>query len=321
ILKRTYESGDKHDTYYVYDTYGNLTYVIPPKVAGAISEEVLNGLCYQYKYDDRNRLVEKKLPGKQWEFIVYDKLDRPVATGPAFSPFKDESAQGWLITKYDAFSRPVYTGWYDQSSNAVIRKSLQDTQNAAKTLFEKKETSGTIDQIAVNYSNANAPTNFKLLTVTYYDTYDYPDAPVIPTTIEGQPVLANTKGMTTGNWTRVATTALATIGETTTTVYDDIKGRPIRINLKNHLGGYTLTDSKLDFSGKALYTITRHKRTLGDNELVVREDFTYTPQDRLLSHTHQINGGIVQLLTSNNYDALGQLESKNVGDTGGNSRQ
>jgi hypothetical protein len=40
----------------------------------------------------------EKLPGKQWEFIVYDKLDRVTATGPALSPFSDTAvgAVGWL---------------------------------------------------------------------------------------------------------------------------------------------------------------------------------------------------------------------------------
>src|SRR6218665_51420 len=61
VLKRTYDGGEKHDTYYVYDIYGNLTYVIPPKAEGNIDFNVLSGLCYQYKYDDKNRLVEKKL--------------------------------------------------------------------------------------------------------------------------------------------------------------------------------------------------------------------------------------------------------------------
>lgn len=320
VLKRTYDSGEKHDTYYVYDIYGNLTYVLPPKVASAINDDVLNGLCYQYKYDNRNRLVEKKLPGKQWEFIVYDKLDRPVATGPAFSPFKDENAEGWLITKYDAFSRPIYTGWYNQSSNSVIRKSLQDAQNLATVLFETKQTSGTIDEIPAYYSNTIEPINFRLLTVNYYDNYAYPNAPSIPTKIEDQDVLTNAKGLATGSWTRVLTTALAKLGETTTTVYDD-NGKPIRTTIQNHYDGYTSTDSKLDFTGKALFTITRHKRTSGDVELVVREEFTYSAQDRLLTHTHQINGGTVQLLASNKYDQLGQLESKNIGDSSGNARQ
>ncbi|WP_264530379.1 RHS repeat-associated core domain-containing protein [Flavobacterium sp. N502540] len=312
ILKRTYNSGNRHDTYYVYDIYGNLTYVMPPKVTGAVNDDVLNGLCYQYKYDYRNRLVEKKLPGKQWEFIVYDKLDRLVATGPAFSPFKDETAEGWLITKYDAFSRPVYTGWSSQTSNSATRKALQDAQNTAAVLFETKQSSGTIDDIPVYYSNNIAPTNFKLLTVTYYDDYAFPNAATKPVTIEEQPVLDNAKGLVIGSWTRALTMASETLGETTTTFYDR-KARAISTRTQNYLSGYTNIDSKLDFIGKSLYTITKHKRTSGDTELTIREEYTYSPQDRLLTHTHQINGGTVELLAENTYDDLGQLIVKNVG--------
>jgi RHS repeat-associated protein len=320
VLKRTYESGIKHDTYYVYDTYGNLTYVIPPKADGAITEEALNGLCYQYKYDNRNRLAEKKLPGKQWEFIVYDKLDRPVATGPANSPFKEDTAVGWLITKYDAFSRPIYTGWLNSTANASSRKTMQDAQNTTAVLFETKQISGTIDGIAVNYSNAIAPTTFKLLTVNYYDNYDYSNAATVPAAVEGQHVLANAKGLSTGSWTRALGLASAITGETTSTFYDS-KARPIHTYTQNYLGGHTISSSKLDFTGKPEYTITKHKQATGAVELAIKEEFTYSPQDRLLTHTHQINGGVVQLLADNKYDELGQLISKKVGNNTGNPLQ
>jgi RHS repeat-associated protein len=311
VLKRAYESGTKHDTYYVYDQYGNLTYVLPPMFTNATGQ--LDGLCYQYKYDNRNRLAEKKLPGKQWEFIVYDKLDRPVATGPTFSPFKDDTALGWLITKYDVFGRPIYTGWYSYVSNSYARKSLQDTQDSAKVLYETKQTSGAIDGIPAFYTNTVDPKSIKLLTVNYYDNYVFPNVPAIPTTVEGQNVLANTKTLATGSWTRAITTASATLGETAAIFYD-AKARPIRSAVTNYLGGYTNTDSKLDaFSGQLQYTISKHKRTTGDAELVVKEVFTYSSQDRLLTHTHQINGGAIQLLAANTYDELGQLTSKKVG--------
>ncbi|MFB3386609.1 DUF6443 domain-containing protein [Flavobacterium sp. LAR06] len=316
VLKRTYDGGVKHDTYYVYDIYGNLTYVLPPKAEGTITPEILNNLCYQYKYDYRNRLVEKKLPGKDWEFIVYDKLDRPVATGPALSPFKDDTAVGWLITKYDAFNRPILTGWSSQAVSSAARYSLQTTQNAAATLFETKQTSGTIDGIAAYYSNAITPTSFKLLTVTYYDNYTFPNAPAVPTTVESQSVLVNVKTLATGSWTRAVSTPTSIAGETSAIFYDG-KARPIRNYTQNHLGGYTSTDSSLDFLGKTMYTISRHKRTASDTELTVKEVFTYSPQDRLLTHTHQINGGAIQLMAANTYDALGQLMSKNVGNSTG----
>lgn len=36
VLKRSYNNDEAHDTYYVYDDFGNLTYVIPPKAADII---------------------------------------------------------------------------------------------------------------------------------------------------------------------------------------------------------------------------------------------------------------------------------------------
>ena len=110
VLKRTYNNEEAHDTYYIYDQFGNLTYVIPPLAEGVATQIKLDNLGYQYKYDGRNRLVEKKLPGKDWEFIVYDKIDRPIATGPAYNPYGDGTL-GWMITEYDAFGRVMQTGW------------------------------------------------------------------------------------------------------------------------------------------------------------------------------------------------------------------
>ncbi len=326
ILKRTYESGAKHETYYVYDLFGNLTYVFPPLVntSNAVTQTILDGLCYQYKYDARNRLVEKKIPGKQWEFMVYDKLDRVIATGPAFSPFTDAVAPnniGWLITKYDAFNRSVYTGWKQSTTvTAAGRVVLQNQQNAlTTTLNETKATSTTIDAVAVGYTNVVAPTAFKLLIVNYYDDYNYPDAPTTFGTVLTQPVYYNNttqkpKGMPTGSWVRVLETSALANAEKSYILYD-YKARPIRSYMQNYMGGYTQTDSNLDFAGKTIYTETRHKRIATSTELLTRENFTYTAQDRLLTQTHIINGGTPQLIAKNTYNELGQLTSKNVGGT------
>lgn len=325
VLKRAYEAGVKHDTYYVYDQYGNLAFVIPPLVnsSTAITTTLLDDLCYQYKYDYRNRLVEKKLPGKQWEFIVYDKLDRVVAIGPAFSPFSDSAvgAVGWMITKYDIFNRPIYTGW--ELSATIIsadRKSKQNTIDALSTLSESKTTTPTtIDSLTgiAYYTNSVAPTSFKLLTINYYDDYDFQSfTPAIAYTT---PVAYNNstlkpQGLPTGSWVRVLMTLSATTAESSYILYD-AKARPVKTYSTNYLGGYTQIDSSLDaFSGRLNYTETRHKRLSGDPELYIKEVYTYSAQDRLMTHTHQIGtSGTPQLLASNTYDELGQLISKNVG--------
>jgi RHS repeat-associated protein len=329
VLKRTFENNIAHDTYYVYDIYGNLTYVIPPLAAEktSLTTAILDGLCYQYRYDHRNRLVEKKLPGKQWEFIVYDKLDRVVATGPAVSPFSNLSTSiGWLLTKYDAFNRPVLTAWWPPTTTtpatAVGRKTLQDSYNGSTAVLNETKiataTNTTVNGVAYRYSNVAYPpaTTFHVLTVNYYDDYNFPAAPTLPASVEGQTVYYNNTikpiGLPTGSWTRVPETSTLYKSERSYSLYDS-KARPIRSYTTNHLGGYTYVDSKIDFAGKTLYTITRHKRLSTSTELKTREDFSYSDQDRLLTQSHQINSQAKELLANNSYNELGQLTSKKVG--------
>jgi RHS repeat-associated protein len=319
ILKRTFNNSIAHETYYVYDQFGNLTYVIPPLVTSVSTE--LDGLCYQYKYDARNRLVEKKLPGKQWEYIVYDKLDRVVATGPAYNPWGGgDTNKGWLITKYDVFNRPVYTAWNGMLVNSSSdRKKMQTGIDSSNILSESKSTAtSTIDAVATKYTNTVFPTSFKLLTVNYYDSYDFPNAPTIPEQIEGQNTQStNLKGMPTGSWVRVLDNASSTTNETSYTVYDT-RYRPIRSYTKNYLGGYTQVDTKLDWAGKTLYTITSQRRTNASELFTVKDRFEYSPQDRLTKHVQQLTSPTLlpeQLITLNTYDQLGQLTSKKVGGT------
>ena len=319
ILKRTFNNSIAHETYYVYDQFGNLTYVLPPLVTNVSTE--LDGLCYQYKYDARNRLVEKKLPGKQWEYIVYDKLDRVVATGPAYNPWGGgDTNKGWLLTKYDVFNRPVFTAWNSLPVNSSLdRKKIQTGVDSSNILSESKSTAtSTIDAVTIKYTNTVFPTSFKLLTINYYDSYDFPNASPIPTQVEGQNTQStNLKGMPTGSWVRVLDAVGSTSNETSYTVYDT-KYRPIRSYTKNYLRGYTQVDTKLDWAGKTLFTVTSHKRTDASELFTIIDRFEYSPQDRLTKHVQQLTTPTLlpeQLLTLNTYDELGQLISKNVGGT------
>lgn len=320
ILKRTYnqEPGQSPvplDTYYVYDQYGNLTYVLPPKrtTSGVID---LGKYCYQYKYDSRNRLIEKKLPGKTWEFLVYDKLDRVVATGPAINPWGGlDTDTGWLVTQYDAFGRVAYTGWVAATGFGTTLR--RDMQLLTWNITAKTTSSVSINSISVYYTNtlpSSLQSGFKLLTVNYYDNYVYPNAtaPTSSTQVEGVNVQVDCKGLPTGTWVRALQTATA--GELSYTFYDK-KGRPLRTRTTNYLGGYTQLDSKLGFDGRVLYAVTRHKRLIGNTELKTTETFDYTAQDRLLSQTHQIGSQATQLMAFNTYNAIGQLTSKKVGNT------
>src|SRR5690606_36500789 len=123
------------------------------------------------------------------------------------------------------------------------------------------------------------------------------------------------KGLPTVIWTRVLEDINSTHANITFTLYD-VKGRPLRVKAKNHLGGYTQTDSQYNntIDSKVIKTETKHKRTSSDTEITTTEEFTYTHGNRLEKHTHKINSLPVQMLSFNQYDALGRLITKKVGD-------
>jgi hypothetical protein len=110
-----------------------LVFVIPPKAATAANiaelNAKLNSLCYQYKYDKYNRPAEKKLPGKGWEYVIYDKQNRPILTQDANlrTTTNTFGQKGWMFTKYDGFGRTVYTGFY---ANTGTRADIQAQVNA-----------------------------------------------------------------------------------------------------------------------------------------------------------------------------------------------
>uniref|UniRef100_UPI000629BB6D hypothetical protein n=1 Tax=Kordia jejudonensis TaxID=1348245 RepID=UPI000629BB6D len=78
ILKRTFNANQKHDTYYVYDKFENLTYVIPPKasddilVATTTQTGVLSGLNFSWV---DLVLVDKALAGEYQKKLSAYKND------------------------------------------------------------------------------------------------------------------------------------------------------------------------------------------------------------------------------------------------------
>lgn len=321
ILLKSFNGGQEHNTYYVYDQYGNISFVLPPLASDNINVANFNNLCFQYIYDYRNRLIEKKVPNKTWEFYVYDKNDRLIATGPHKSPFISNSNMGWSINKYDAFDRIIYTGWYTgTASDNQGRKIMQNLCNN-QTNFNETRSNTNVDNVNISYTNLIFPTtNFKLLTVNYYDDYNFVNSPTIVSNIEGQPTNLNVKGLLTGTWVRILNDNASLSNESTYLLYDN-KYRMIRKFKQNYLGGYSIVDNKLDFIGKIEYSKTYHKRNNSSNELRIVNTFTYDNNENLIKHIHQVDSEPEQLISFKSYDELGNLISENVGgnDTSGSS--
>ncbi|RNA62004.1 RHS repeat-associated core domain-containing protein [Chryseobacterium nematophagum] len=319
ILKRKFINNLKADTYYVYDIYGNLTYVLPPLASdqiknvsvGLLSDTVLNELCYQYKYDTKNRLIEKKLPGKGWEHMVYDKADRLV-----FSQDELMRAQNkWLFSKYDLFGRVIMTGIV----GGMYRSDMQN-MIANNLIVEYRNPPGfTKNGMSIQYTNNHFPYLETVLSVNYYDTYPlYSFNPTFQTSIQGESVLTDNPSTSGGKSTKSFSVMslvknIENDNWTKNYTYYDSKGRVIGNHSINHLGGYTRTESKLDFTGVVQNTITKHKRANTDTEKVITEVFTYDSQNRLLKQTHKVDNNPEEILAQNTYNELSQLQTKKVG--------
>lgn len=312
LVRKMLDETASADTYYVYNDYNQLAYVIPPLAVTAdnLDETTLNIFCYQYKYDGKNRLVEKKLPNKGWEYMVYDKADRLIMT----QDVNLQQQQQWLITKYDQFGRVAYTGVIQGGS----RESMQIQAGGAVITESRNSTGFTKNGMQIYYSNGYFVDIHTLLSVNYYDSYP-PGSPAMPTQVLGQDVLTHdaqnsrisTKGLPVAtyiknieddNWTKNYT-------------WYDNKGRAVASHSINHLGGFTKKESELDFSGAVLQMLTRHKRLEVDTEKVITETFIYDHQNRLKVHKHKVDNNPEEILAQNSYNELSQLKNKKVGGT------
>lgn len=305
------------DTYYIYNKYSQLVAVIPPLAnALVLDETTLNNLCYQYKYDAKGRQVEKKLPGKGWEYLVYDKLDRVVMTQDA----NMGGSKKWLFTKFDQYGRTVFTGIFTSSNtySSAGRQAEQNQLNGATTYYESRSTAGfAATGETAYYTNIVYPTSFsEILSVSYYDTYPQ-GSPARPSSIFGKATIGdnlsqniNTKNLPTAYYVK----NLENNSWTKSYSWYDEKSRMVGTHSVNHLGGYTKTESDLDFAGVPQSTKVYHKRLASDAEKVITQTFEYDSQNRLKKQYHQIAGQpAAELLSENSYNELSQLSSKTVG--------
>lgn len=156
---------DYMNTYYVYNAKGQLRFVLPPKAVEqlktnwtSLNNVDKDALTFEYKYDGRNRMITKRVPGAGEVEMVYDKLNRVVLSQDA----NQRAANQWSFIKYDLFGRVAFTGLYDEPNASLdTRAELQaaaDNWTGAMFVIPDNTTSTQVTGVDISVSSHNAAT-------------------------------------------------------------------------------------------------------------------------------------------------------------------
>eukprot|EP01132_Coremiostelium_polycephalum_P011126 gene11126-13624_t len=311
VLKRQWKTETVSlSTYYVYDDLGNLRYVLPPAVnegtdksTGVVSsfteaDPLFDQFMYGYHYDGRKRVIEKKIPGKGWERMVYNKLDQLVLS----QDIKQRSAGQWLFSKYDALGRVVMTGLYNDTAGRV---SLQNTLDGKAVFWEKRVTT---DQ---GYSNDAFPQAIAYYhSISYYDDYSFPGN-TFGGPVGDQAPEERVKSLPTASKITVLGTGTALLSVN----YYDKEGRVVQVKSQNHLGGTDVVDNTYNFAGE-LIASNRTNVASGVSTIIATRN-EYDHMGRKLATFKSINGAQELVLDKMDYNEIGQLIKKSLHSTDG----
>ncbi len=308
------------ETHYVYDDFDQLRAVIPPQAireleaAGnfSINDVFRDKWLFSYRYDGRRRMIEKQVPGAEPMLMIYNNRDLLILSQDGNQRLQNQ----WTFTKYDQLNRPVMTGIYRDNQDTTPAALITEMNKPGKyTLIESRTTA------AINnyhgYTNdafpkLNLNNGSEVYTLTYYDDYDFyndgsPDYSYQTSGLSPEPVAdSRTKTLVTGSKTKVLGSSQFLV---TANFYDEF-GRVIQTQSDNIQGGTDILTTRYDYVGTVLETRLQHS---GTESHTLDRSFSYDHADRLTSIDHSLNGATFVPLAQNQYNELGELTEKILG--------
>ncbi|NML21937.1 hypothetical protein HHL16_13695 [Pseudoflavitalea sp. G-6-1-2] len=312
-------------TYYVYDYLNNLRLVIQPKgvellLAGSwsLTSTILNEFCFRYEYDERNRMVVKKIPGAGEVWMVYDFRDRLVLTQD--SVLRESSPKKWQYTLYDSLNRPVSSGLWNNTNDRAYHKTQAYNSSAYPNLSGQ-----TYEELTATYYDnyawaASLPAALKDFETTHASAYLLAASNSVWPYPQTMQTTGATLGMVTGSKVKVLGSSPAQM--LTTISFYDPKGRLIQARSQNITGGVDIVSTQYSWTDQPLVTVLKQEKagTNPQTHIIVTK-LAYDSLGRMLNVKKSVNSTIngiavnkpEQLLLSNEYDALGQLTKKSLG--------
>ena len=305
LLNRTFDDDEPINTYFVYDDYDRLQWVITPEGSCRFGDmqtvpkddKFAKDYCYVYTYNDRGLMTEKRMPGREAEYMRYDEGDRLRVSQDGNLRAKKQ----WISYSYDALGR------VQEQSLAVEAELIPIRSQAGVSIGEP------IESVEPPYLGSSVP-----LRKYVYDTYP---SEVQAAGLDFQPIegLTATDGESlrydnaTGSLTyeKLAVLANDTItGYHQRACYYDYKGRVIQTVERDTEDGILRTSQRYDFVGNLI--AQRESYTRAGKTDDIDRTFTYDDRGRLLSETTQVNGGELAVVDYE-YDELGRLSGRMLG--------
>ncbi|WP_445438762.1 DUF6443 domain-containing protein [Dyadobacter pollutisoli] len=288
-------------TYYVYDDYGQLRAVLQPQYQ---DNDTTADYAFLYEYDNRGRVVVKKIAGADLVNLVYDNFDRQVLSQDAAQLARSV----WEFTKYDALNRAILTG---EIASASSRAVWQTSINANQVHHEDKAAGGigyTLGNTLPNIAEAN------VLVVNYYDDYSFPKpANLGYANTYSVNALNSAKGLQTGSRTRMLAGANQWL---TSATYYDAEYRPVQTVRELHdLGAGAIERVSMQYKYDLAPVIAQEKteQVIATGTNLHLKTYEYDHSDRLLSVKEKVINGSKSreaVTLAQRYNALGQLQQK-----------
>jgi RHS repeat-associated protein len=168
IQKQQQDATGYITTYYIYDGLNRLKAVIQPEGYELNASINYNSTEWQrwvffYLYDYRGRLIEKKTPGAEAEYMVYDKWDRLVWQQNA-----QQREKGlWTFKKYDALNRLVMSGEKSENRNRVDLQAETSAWGGGR--YESRIVGGVSYSLTNSYPTLGGTSEIREL--YHYDDY------------------------------------------------------------------------------------------------------------------------------------------------------
>jgi len=325
ILKRqdTPTSG-YYDTYYVYDNIGNIVYIVPPKALVKMGSSFTTAstpeLIYRFRYDEKNRINQKKVPGATAVYMVYDPLDRVVLTQDG--NMRSSSGTKWAYVKYDNANRVIIQGIYTHGS-VVDQSAMQGYVNGLSytDYYEVRQS------VTSGYSNQSFPASgTEERGYNYFDNYDFDfdgnaDYSKQNQGLTGEATATDlTYGLATGSKRKILGTSTWLIDVSFYDKYYHVI--QVRSNNQQKTAVTDHTTNVVNFAGQALEArqvknINNPSAHNNTRELEVSTRYEYDDMGRL-TKVKQTNPGVSELTVAKyEYNALGQLVDKKLHSTNG----